>query len=126
MAKTVAEFKTKEKFILIISPEGTREANSWRSGYFYLAKDLCVPIIIAGLDYELQRPVIKIFYDIHTSEDREYMEYELKKEMADIVPLYPSCSPIPIREHNKARWINVNRLLYLTPYLLICLWYYYN
>ncbi len=61
--QAVAEFKKREKFILVITPEGTRKrAEYWKSGFYYIAVRAQAPIAIATLDYQNKRAgVAKIF-----------------------------------------------------------------
>lgn len=48
----------REKFSLLLSPKGTVKKRNWRTGYYYLAQELNVPIIVVGLDYNKHKPVI--------------------------------------------------------------------
>lgn len=46
-------FNTNDECIFLISPEGTRKYNDqWKTGFYYIAKNANVPIILAFLDYE--------------------------------------------------------------------------
>ena len=53
MTSNVAEiFKTNEKMILAIAPEGTRsKVTRLRTGFYYIAKKANVPIIPCGFDF---------------------------------------------------------------------------
>lgn len=45
-------FKEKERFVLALAPEGTRRRkDSWKSGFYYIALDARVPILLAFIDY---------------------------------------------------------------------------
>lgn len=45
--------KQSERFVLCITPEGTRSANpDWKKGFWYIAKGANLPIVLAGVDYE--------------------------------------------------------------------------
>lgn len=49
MARRFAESK---QFNLAITPEGTRKANSeWKKGFYYIALQARVPIMLFGIDY---------------------------------------------------------------------------
>ncbi|MBX9782731.1 MAG: 1-acyl-sn-glycerol-3-phosphate acyltransferase [Chitinophagaceae bacterium] len=54
MVQQVAEkFKVHEKFRLAMSPEGTRKkADKLRTGFYYIAKEAKVPILLAGFDFK--------------------------------------------------------------------------
>ena len=46
-------FNSKERFILGISPEGTRKkVEAWKTGFYYIAKGANVPIVMATLDFK--------------------------------------------------------------------------
>ncbi|MBW6491753.1 MAG: 1-acyl-sn-glycerol-3-phosphate acyltransferase [Lentimicrobium sp.] len=47
------EFKKREEFILTITPEGTRKLNkNWKKGYYFIASDAGVPLVMGFLDYK--------------------------------------------------------------------------
>ena len=46
-------FKDKEVFRIAMSPEGTRKkVDTWRTGFYYIAKTANVPIVMFTLDFE--------------------------------------------------------------------------
>ena len=48
-----SEFEKNEKFILALAPEGTRhKMDYWKSGFYYIALNAHVPILLAFIDYE--------------------------------------------------------------------------
>lgn len=52
VGKMVEEFDSREKFILAIMPTGTRSAKKeWRSGFYYIALQAGVPIVLVTFDY---------------------------------------------------------------------------
>lgn len=49
----VDEFNSREKFLLAITPEGTRtKVHEWRSGFYYIALGANVPIGLVKFDFE--------------------------------------------------------------------------
>ncbi len=49
----VQEFNKRQTFHLAITPEGTRSANpNWKKGFYYIAMEAKVPIILIGIDYK--------------------------------------------------------------------------
>jgi 1-acyl-sn-glycerol-3-phosphate acyltransferase len=50
--------KHKDKYKIVISPTGSTSKRHWRSGFFYIAKELNIPIIIAGVDYKNKTIVV--------------------------------------------------------------------
>lgn len=50
--KAVEMFNKHEKFILALSPEGTRDyVAEWRTGFYYIALEAKVPVVLCYLDY---------------------------------------------------------------------------
>jgi len=63
-------FNSKEEFRLGLSPEGTRKkVDTWKTGFYYIAKGANVPIVMATLDFENKK--IKISDPYYTTEDKE-------------------------------------------------------
>jgi 1-acyl-sn-glycerol-3-phosphate acyltransferase len=50
--KIVKIFNENEKFVLAIAPEGTRhKVDHWKSGFYHIAKEASIPIVLAFIDY---------------------------------------------------------------------------
>ncbi len=48
----VAEFRNRDKFVLVLAPEGTRKkVDRWKNGFYRIAQAADVPIVLAYLDY---------------------------------------------------------------------------
>lgn len=59
VSQVAAEFARRDQMILGIAPEGTRrKVESWRSGYWHIARAAGVPILPVGLDYARRAAVI--------------------------------------------------------------------
>jgi 1-acyl-sn-glycerol-3-phosphate acyltransferase len=59
VAQAAAEFARRDQLILGIAPEGTRrKVQSWKSGYWHIARAAGVPILPVGLDYARRAAVI--------------------------------------------------------------------
>jgi 1-acyl-sn-glycerol-3-phosphate acyltransferase len=51
--EAVKEFNSREEFILALAPEGTRAyAPEWRTGFYYIAMEARVPIVLGYLDFK--------------------------------------------------------------------------
>lgn len=51
--QAVKTFNQRERFILALSPEGTRAyAPKWRTGFYYIAMQAKVPVVLAYIDFE--------------------------------------------------------------------------
>ena len=73
---------------LVIAPEGSRSIRTkWRSGFYWVAKEAGVPIVLSYLDYETKRGGIeKLIYPTDYEKDmREIMEFYKEK-----TPRYPN------------------------------------
>jgi 1-acyl-sn-glycerol-3-phosphate acyltransferase len=63
-------FDSKEQFRLGLSPEGTRKkVETWKTGFYYIAKGAKVPIVMATLDFENKQ--IKITEPYETTDNKE-------------------------------------------------------
>ncbi|MGK0413082.1 MAG: 1-acyl-sn-glycerol-3-phosphate acyltransferase [Polaribacter sp.] len=63
-------FHQKEVFRLALSPEGTRKkVNTWKTGFYYIAKGANVPIVMATLDFENKK--LKISEPYYTTDNKE-------------------------------------------------------
>ncbi|MBO6880073.1 1-acyl-sn-glycerol-3-phosphate acyltransferase [Winogradskyella sp.] len=63
--QTIAQlFKKEEEFRLALAPEGTRKkVEEWKTGFYYIAKEARVPIIMFTLDFKnKQNKVSEPFY----------------------------------------------------------------
>jgi hypothetical protein len=96
VVSTIVTFlKDKSNYMFLISPEGTRNASKWSTGYKYIVSQLDVPIVIAGMDYEQKRLKISVHVDVMDNEQI------LTDTMKQIVPLYPECQYCGVRDYNR-------------------------
>lgn len=71
------EFEKHEEFRMAFAPEGTRKkVDSWRTGFYYIAKQAKVPIIMFTLDFgRKQNKISEPFYPTDNIEaDFEFMK----------------------------------------------------
>jgi len=68
--QTVTQFRQRDKLLIAVTPEGTRSnAEQWKLGFYHIAKQANVPIILALADYQAKTfsfPVV-----IYPSDDME-------------------------------------------------------
>lgn len=63
-------FEEKEEFRMTLAPEGTRKkVLEWRTGFYYIAKEAKVPIIMFTLDFENKQN--KISEPFYPTDDKE-------------------------------------------------------
>lgn len=69
--QVVAKFKADSNFMLALSPEGTRKkVDKLKTGFYYIAKQANVPIVMVGLDYANKQLVCSApFYTTKNEED---------------------------------------------------------
>lgn len=70
----VAEFNRRDRFQLAITPEGTRKpVEEWKKGFYFIALEAKVPILLAYIDYGKKEAGIKtIFYPTGNVEEDIY------------------------------------------------------
>ena len=72
----VQVFKSREKFILALSPEGTRKKiDTWKTGFYYIAKGANVPIVMGTLDFENKQVKISEPYYLTDSIENDFKHF---------------------------------------------------
>jgi hypothetical protein len=129
--KTASLLKEEKDFMLWISPKGCTQKKEWRSGYFYLAKEMNVPIVTCGLDYETKQCVLQDIFKIdYNSETKEDVEEKIKLSLGKIVPLYPENSEIKIIKNYEKNnlsaisWKNLFFVIFVILSILLFIWYF--
>jgi len=80
---TVELFTATDQLILGLSPEGTRSSvERWRTGFYYVAHEACVPIVPIALDYG--RRLVRIGEGFETTGEIEGDLRELKRFFSGI------------------------------------------
>lgn len=86
--KTSEKLNSLSSFYLLISPKGTIKKSPWRSGYYWLAKQLNANIIVIGPDYQNKKIVFQNIYSVDDM-SKDFLEYTLKYDMSLIHPINP-------------------------------------
>ena len=90
-------FDSKQDFHLAITPEGTRKRNDqWKKGFYYIALEAKVPIVIVALDYAKKVADFKAI--LAPSGD-------IEKDMSDITGYYVGVTA----KHPENFALNVNK-----------------
>ena len=89
MTVTLAElFRQKKHLHLAITPEGTRQRNpDWKMGFYYIAKNAGVPILVVGMDYKKKEIVILDLF--HPTDNEEEDIRTIKSKYIGITALHP-------------------------------------
>ena len=96
---TIKFLEPKKRFHLLIAPRGARDARAWKTGYYWIAKQMGIPIVVVGFDFEHRIPIIGNSYRIDEYADNKELEVALKLEAGMIIPLHPKQACIRIRRH---------------------------
>lgn len=78
-------YRKKDKFILGISPEGTRRrVKKWKTGFYYIAKGANVPIFLLRVDYKNKEIGIinKMYVSDDFNKDMSFIQKHFEKSHA--------------------------------------------
>lgn len=82
-------FNSKKQFQLAIAPEGTRKRNAqWKSGFYYIALNACVPISLAYIDY--RKKEIGVFDVFHPTGNADKDIAAIKQYYKHVRGRYPN------------------------------------
>ena len=92
-------FKTHEKLVMLVTPEGTRaKQEKWKTGFYHVAINAGVPIALAYMDYDKKTTGVgKIIYP---TSDYEKDMAEIMAFYAQINPKFPELFSVDIRYHS--------------------------
>lgn len=51
VGQTLECFVEREKFVVVVTPEGSRSKRPWKSGFYHMAQGAGVPILLVGANY---------------------------------------------------------------------------
>jgi 1-acyl-sn-glycerol-3-phosphate acyltransferase len=87
---TTKIFEQRDIFRLALSPEGTRKkVTQWKTGFYYIAKQAKVPIVLVSFDYGKKQ--VKISEPVFTTDNKEtdFKRYkEFYKGVVGKIPEY--------------------------------------
>ncbi len=95
-------FRARDKLWVCVPPAGTRRfTDHWRSGFYYIAKEAGVPIVMSYLDYGTRR--MGLGPTLHPSGDLRADMDQLRAFYADMQGKYPqNKSTIRLRDEDGA------------------------
>ena len=103
VGQLVKFFDSREEFVVVIPPEGTRSyTDYWKSGFYYIAKEASVPIVLGLVDFSRKQcgfgPVIWPTDDLLGDMEKIREYYSDKKG------LFPeNFGPVTLRDELAAR-----------------------
>lgn len=82
-------FRESSRFILTITPEGTRKANpDWKKGFYYIAKGAQVPVLLMGFDFPTR--TLSITGELHLTDDVDQCMHEMKEHFKQFTGKHPA------------------------------------
>lgn len=92
---TINYLKDNKNKVLLLSPEGSLSYKEWKSGFYYIAKELQIPIVVGGIDFYTHTLKCNL-NDTFSNYQKPYNESldEIKTifSKSEIYPLYPEKS----------------------------------
>ncbi|MFO7790131.1 MAG: 1-acyl-sn-glycerol-3-phosphate acyltransferase [Bacteroidales bacterium] len=86
--RLIADIKNKDRFLLVITPEGTRKkVDVWKTGVLRIAKRTGLPLIAGKVDYETKELGLLAIYE-NIPDDRNFIN-ELKMKFAGVTGKHP-------------------------------------
>ena len=119
--RIVSEVAHSDRFLFVMSPKGTIMKRDWRSGYYHIANQLQVHLMVVGLDYE--KKCLIVSDAIESTNDESTIRSFLYQRLSMIVPLFPDREVVEIRPHVCSKRGRVNRICVLLTMLSFILTY---
>ena len=108
---------------LFINPEGRLIAAPWKSGFYHIANNLKIPIVVAGVDYINHKLILDENEFIPTGDyEKDLPVIQEIFRCSKIYPLYPEkCNPKIIAPRNsmKPSFIGIDVILNWIYYILL-------
>lgn len=85
IADVVEKINKSEKFVLVVTPEGTRsKVKKWKKGFLYMAKKSAIPILPAAIDFGKKEIILGELLEPSENEFEDYKK---------IIDFYKSVDP---------------------------------
>ncbi|MEP4545492.1 MAG: lysophospholipid acyltransferase family protein [Saccharospirillum sp.] len=96
VGQTVAEFNSRDRIIIVMTPEGTRSnADTWKTGFHHIARQAGVPIVLATADYRRKQVTFPLI--LEPSEDLEADMQRIYECFSDVTPQHPEKLSRPVK-----------------------------
>ena len=84
----IEKFKSTDKLIFAVTPEGTRKpVSTWRRGFLFIAYEAKVPVLLAAFDYKTR--TITVDSSFVPTGDVEKDLTAIKRHFEDVTPKFP-------------------------------------
>lgn len=98
--QSVARFAEFDQLMLVVAPEGTRGgAEKWKTGFYHIAHQAGVPIILGGIDYDKKE--LSFNGAFYTTGDIDGDLEKLYNFYAGFAPGHPERSSGPLAERRR-------------------------
>lgn len=89
-------YRTRDKFSLAITPEGTRKANpKWKKGFYHIAVKANVPIYLVRIDYKKKEMCV---FDVFVPTGNEQADiFEIQQRYAGVTARHPKQFVLPAK-----------------------------
>jgi len=100
-AEIIAE---RENVALLIAPEGTRKRNpKWKKGFYYIAKEADIPVMLGYLDYRSRRGGIGPEFPLTDNPDHDIVE--IKKYYYGMYGRHRGCFDLEDQPYAHSEWL---------------------
>jgi len=101
--QSVEQFRGRDKFMMVVAPEGTRGgAAQWKTGFYHIAHKAGVPIVLATADYQKKEIAFPAVFQPTGDVDADVRQ--IQQYYAQVHPCHPERLSAPLkalREANK-------------------------
>ena len=85
---SINEIKKSDRFVLVITPEGTRsKVDRWKTGFYHIAKGADIPIASVAFDFQKKKVVFGKPFQL--TDDKENDIREMHRYFLDFEPKFP-------------------------------------
>ena len=100
--QTVEQFARHDRLYIVVTPEGTRSsASQWKTGFWHIARQAGIPIVVALADYESRRIIFPTVMTPGDDLDRDMQQlYEI---FASVTPKHPDKLSGPVKAIRETR-----------------------
>lgn len=128
--RVISEIKKLQTHLVILDPSGNAtQAKPWRSGYYYIAKELGWDLRAIGFDFEKKQLIVSD--PISSNLPKEQVESYLQHQMSYIIPRYPDNLIFDIQPHNQYKvstistptiilWLLLLFIIFIIIIFLLC------
>lgn len=97
--------RERENVALLVAPEGMRKKNpKWKKGFYYIAKEAHVPVMLGYLDYRSRRGGIGAEFPL--TDDADHDIAEIKKYYYGMRGRYKGCFDLEEMPYAHEEWVN--------------------